>query len=115
MRSEPKPEYEKIVKDPYVMEFLQIKPDPHVYESDIEQALLDHLQQFLLELGRGFLFEARQKRFSLGGQDFFIDLVFYNFILKCFVLIDIKTGELTHQDIGQRIDYVSPLNIGIVQ
>ena len=115
MCSEPKPEYEKIVKDPYVMEFLQIKPDPHVYESDIEQALLDHLQQFLLELGRGFLFEARQKRFSLGGQDFFIDLVFYNFILKCFVLIDIKTGELTHQDIGQRIDYVSPLNIGIVQ
>lgn len=68
--SEPKPEYEKIVKDPYVMEFLQIKPDTRVYESDVEQAMLDHLQQFLLELGRGFCFEARQKRFSLGGQDF---------------------------------------------
>jgi predicted nuclease of restriction endonuclease-like (RecB) superfamily len=105
--SEPKPEYEKIVKDPYVMEFLQIKPDTHVYESDIEQALLDHLQQFLLELGRGFCFEARQKRFTLGGQDFFIDLVFYNYILKCFVLIDIKTGELTHQDIGQMQMYVN--------
>lgn len=79
MRSEPKPEYEKIVKDPYVMEFLQIKPDPHVYESDIEQALLDHLQQSLLELGRGFLFEARQKRFSLGGQDYL--LILYSTIL----------------------------------
>ncbi len=105
--SEPKPEYEKIVKDPYVMEFLQIKPDTRVYESDVEQAMLDHLQQFLLELGRGFCFEARQKRFSLGGQDFFIDLVFYNYILKCFVLIDIKTGELTHQDIGQMQMYVN--------
>lgn len=73
----------------------------------VEQAMLDHLQQFLLELGRGFCFEARQKRFSLGGQDFFIDLVFYNYILKCFVLIDIKTGELTHQDIGQIQMYVN--------
>lgn len=106
-KTEPKPEYEKVIKDPYVMEFLQIKPDSHVYESDVEQALLDHLQQFLLELGRGFCFEARQKRFSLGGQDFFIDLVFYNYILKCFVLIDIKTGELTHQDIGQMQMYVN--------
>lgn len=105
--SELKPEYEKIVKDPYVMEFLQIKPDTHVYESDVEQALLNHLQQFLLELGRGFCFEARQKRFTLGGQDFFIDLVFYNYILKCFVLIDIKTGALTHQDIGQMQMYVN--------
>lgn len=89
------------------MEFLQIKPDTHVYESDVEQALLNHLQQFLLELGRGFCFEARQKRFTLGGQDFFIDLVFYNYILKCFVLIDIKTGALTHQDIGQMQMYVN--------
>ena len=66
--SEPKPEYEKIVKDPYVMDFLQIKPDTHVYESDVEQALLDHLQQFLLELGKGFCFEARQKPFLERGQ-----------------------------------------------
>ena len=105
--TEPKPEYEKIVKDPYVMEFLQIKPDTHVYESDIEQALIDHLQQFLLELGRGFSFVARQKRFTLDGQNFFIDLVFYNYILKCFVLIDLKMGQLTHQDIGQMQMYVN--------
>ena len=105
--SEPKPEYEKIVKDPYVMEFLQIKPDTHVFESDLEQALIDHLQQFLLELGRGFSFVARQKRFTLDGQNFYIDLVFYNYILKCFVLIDLKMGQLTHQDIGQMQMYVN--------
>ena len=105
--TEPKPEYEKAVKDPYVMEFLQIKPDSHVYESDIEQALLDHLQEFLLELGRGFSFVARQKRFTVDGQDFFIDLVFYNYILKCFVLFDLKTGTLTHQDLGQMQMYVN--------
>ena len=98
--TEPKPEYEKIVKDPYVMEFLQIQPDTHVYEGDLEQALIDHLQHFLLELGRGFSFVARQKRFTLDGQDFFIDLVFYNYILKCFVLIDLKMGKLTRQDLA---------------
>ncbi len=106
-KTEPKPEYEKAIRDPYIMEFLQIKPDTHVYESDIEQALIDHLQQFLLELGRGFSFVSRQKRFTLNGQDFFIDLVFYNYILKCFVLIDLKTGTLTHQDIGQMQMYVN--------
>lgn len=105
--TEPKPEYEKAIKDPYIMEFLQIQPDTHVYETEIEQALIDHLQQFLLELGRGFSFVSRQKRFTLDGQDFFIDLVFYNYILKCFVLIDLKTGKLTHQDIGQMQMYVN--------
>lgn len=105
--TEPKPEYEKIVKDPYVMEFLQIKPNTHVFESDLEQALIDHLQQFLLELGRGFSFVARQKRFALDGQNFYIDLVFYNYILKCFVLIDLKMDQLTHQDIGQMQMYVN--------
>ena len=105
--TEPKPEYEKIIKDPYVMEFLQIKPDTHVFESDLEQALIDHLQQFLLELGRGFSFVARQKRFTMDGQNFYIDLVFYNYILKCFVLIDLKMGQLTHQDIGQMQMYVN--------
>lgn len=85
----------------------EIRPDTHVYESSLEQALIDHLQQFLLELGRGFSFVARQKRFTLDGQDFFIDLVFYNYILKCFVLIDLKTGKLTHQDIGQMQMYVN--------
>lgn len=106
-KTEPKPEYEKIVKDPYVMEFLQIQPDIHVYEGELEQALIDHLQHFLLELGRGFSFVARQKRFVLDGQDFFIDLVFYNYILKCFVLIDLKMGQLTHQDLGQMQMYVN--------
>lgn len=105
--TEPKPEYEKAIKDPYIMEFLQIQPDTHVYETEIEQALIEHLQQFLLELGRGFSFVSRQKRFTLDGQDFFIDLVFYNYILKCFVLIDLKTGKLTHQDIGQMQMYVN--------
>jgi predicted nuclease of restriction endonuclease-like (RecB) superfamily len=105
--SEPKPEYEKAIKDPYVMEFLQIKPDTHVYETDLEQALIDHLQYFLLELGRGFSFVSRQKRFTLNGQDFFIDLVFYYYILKCFVLIDLKTDKLTHQDLGQMQMYVN--------
>jgi len=106
-KTEPKPEYEKIVKDPYVMEFLQIQPDTHVYEGELEQALINHLQHFLLELGRGFSFVARQKRFTLDGQDFFIDLVFYNYILKCFVLIDLKMGQLTHQDLGQMQMYVN--------
>ena len=105
--TEPKPEYEKIIKDPYVMEFLQIQPDTHVYEGELEQALIDHLQHFLLELGLGFSFVARQKRFTLDGQDFFIDLVFYNYILKCFVLIDLKMGKLTHQDLGQMQMYVN--------
>ena len=89
------------------MEFLQIQPDTHVYEGDLEQALIDHLQHFLLELGRGFSFVARQKRFTLDRQDFFIDLVFYNYILKCFVLIDLKMGKLTHQDLGQMQMYVN--------
>lgn len=106
-RTEPKPEYEKVIKDPYVMEFLQIKPDTHIYEGEIEGALIEHLQNFLLELGRGFSFVARQKRFTLDGQDFFIDLVFYNYILKCFVLFDLKTGTLTHQDLGQMQMYVN--------
>lgn len=105
--SVPKPEYEKAIKDPYVIEFLELKPDTHVYESDIEQALIDHLQQFLLELGRGFSFVSRQKRFTLDGQDFFIGLVFYNYILKCFILFDLKTGTLTHQDLGQMQMYVN--------
>ena len=104
---EPKPEYETIVKDPYVLEFLNLPANDHFYESDLEQALINHLQKFLLELGRGFSFVARQKRFTLDGQDFFIDLVFYNYILKCFVLIDLKMGKLTHQDLGQMQMYVN--------
>jgi predicted nuclease of restriction endonuclease-like (RecB) superfamily len=103
----PKPEYEKIIKDPYVLEFLDLPANEHYYESELEQALIDHLQKFLLELGRGFSFVARQKHFDIDGRHFYIDLVFYNFITKCFVLIDLKTDDLTHQDIGQMQMYVN--------
>lgn len=105
--TEPKPEYERIIKDPYVLEFLDLPANEHFYESTLEQALIDHLQKFLLELGRGFSFVARQKHFNVDSRHFYIDLVFYNYILKCFVLIDLKTGDLTHQDIGQMQMYVN--------
>lgn len=103
----PKPEYENIIRDPYVLEFLDLPPNEHYYESDLEEALITHLQKFLLELGRGFSFVARQKHFNIDGRHFYIDLVFYNYITKCFVLIDLKTGDLTHQDIGQMQMYVN--------
>lgn len=103
----PKPEYETILKDPYVLEFLDLPANEHYYESNLEQALIDHLQKFLLELGRGFSFVARQKHFVVDGRHFYIDLVFYNYILKCFVLIDLKMDDLTHQDIGQMQMYVN--------
>ena len=105
--TEPKPEYERIIKDPYVLEFLDLPANEHFYESTLEQALIDHLQKFLLELGRGFSFVARQKHFNVDGRHFYIDLAFYNYILKCFVLIDLKTDDLTHQDIGQMQMYVN--------
>ncbi len=98
---------EDIIRDPYMLEFLGLEQRDSFYESDLEQTLIDHLQRFLLELGRGFSFVARQKRFTFDGEHFFIDLVFYNYILKCFVLIDLKTGKLTHQDIGQMQMYVN--------
>ena len=105
--TEPKSEYEMIIKDPYVLEFLDLPANEHYYESDIEQALIDHLQKFLLELGRGFSFVARQKHFNVDGRHFYIDLVFYNYITKCFVLFDLKTGDLTYQDLGQMQMYVN--------
>lgn len=98
---------EDIIRDPYVLEFLGLEQSASFYESDLEQALIDHLQKFLLELGRGFSFVGRQHRISFDNQHFYIDLVFYNYILKCFVLIDLKTGKLTHQDIGQMQMYVN--------
>jgi len=104
---EPKPEYEKIIKDPYVLEFLNLPANEHFYESDLEQALVDRLQKFLLELGRGFSFVARQKHFCVDSEHFYIDLVFYNYVLKCFVLFDLKIGKLTHQDLGQMQMYVN--------
>lgn len=98
---EPKKTPEDIIRDPYVLEFLGLNPNDDFFESDLEQALITHLQNFLLELGRGFSFVARQKRITFDGRHFRIDLVFYNYILKCFVLIDLKIGDLTHQDLGQ--------------
>jgi len=97
---------EAFVRDPYVLEFLDIQDHPSLRESDLEAALIENLQQFLLELGKGFSFVNRQKRIRLGDEDFYVDLVFYNFLLKCFVLIDLKLGKLTHQDIGQMDSYV---------
>lgn len=94
------------IKDPYVLTFLELKPNTQFYEQELEQAIIDKLQEFLLELGKGFSFVGRQQRISLDGEHFYIDLVFYNYILKCFLLIDLKTGKLTHQDVGQMDMYV---------
>lgn len=96
-----------MVKDPYVLEFLGLPQSDVLYEKELESALLEHLQKFLLELGKGFSFVARQKRITMDGDHFFIDLVFYNYILKCFVLIDLKIGKLAHQDLGQMQMYVN--------
>ena len=96
-----------LVKDPLVLEFLGLEDRPAYSETELETAIIDRLQQFLLELGKGFLFEARQKRFTFDNSHFFVDLVFYNRLLHCYVLIDLKRGELTHQDLGQMQMYVN--------
>ena len=90
-----------------VLEFLGLKPQATYYEKDLENAIITHLQEFLLEMGNGFSFVARQKRIHLEGDDFFIDLVFYNRLLQCFVIMEIKTHKLSHQDIGQLQMYVN--------
>ena len=90
-----------IIKNPITLEFLGLKPDAVYSESKLENAIINKMQQFLLELGKGFLFEARQKRFTFDEQHFFVDLVFYNRLLQCYVLIDLKIDKLTHQDLGQ--------------
>ena len=96
----------QFIHDPFVLEFLDLKDYPALHESDIEQALIDHLQQFLLELGRGFCFVGRQRRMRYDDEDFYVDLVFYHSILKCHVLIDLKLGKLTHEDVGQMDSYI---------
>jgi predicted nuclease of restriction endonuclease-like (RecB) superfamily len=96
-----------VIKDPFVLEFLDL-PERHTWlERDLEQAIIDRLEDFLLELGKGFCFVARQKRISLDGDHFYVDLVFYNRLLRCFVLVDLKLGKLTHQDLGQMMMYVN--------
>ncbi len=97
----------EIIKDPMVLEFLGLKRESAYYEKDLEQAIITNLQDFLLELGNGFSFVARQKRIHIDGDEFFVDLVFYNRLLQCFVLFEIKTHKLTHQDIGQLQMYVN--------
>ncbi|SFJ76266.1 PDDEXK nuclease domain-containing protein [Myroides guanonis] len=97
----------EIIKDPMILEFLGLQRESSYYEKDFENAIITHLQEFLLELGNGFSFVARQKRIHIEGDEFFVDLVFYNRILQCFVIIEIKTHKLTHQDIGQLQMYVN--------
>jgi predicted nuclease of restriction endonuclease-like (RecB) superfamily len=94
------------LKAPYVLEFLNLPNRPELHENDLEQAIIDNLQSFLLELGKGFSFVARQKHIRFDEDDFYVDLVFYNFVLKCFVLVDLKLGKLTHRDVGQMDGYV---------
>lgn len=96
-----------IFKDPVIMEFLGLPESPRLVETRLEKRLIDNLQAFLLELGKGFAFIARQERLTLDGDHFYIDLVFYHTILKCYVIIDLKTGKLTHQDLGQLQLYVN--------
>ena len=97
---------QNFIKDPYVLDFLNLKNYPALRETDLEQALIDKLQDFLLELGRGFCFVARQKLMRYEDEDFYLDLVFYHSILKCYVLIDLKIGKLTHGDVGQMDSYI---------
>jgi len=101
-----KPSIQNLIKDPYIFEFLGLPTDSKNTEFAIETAIIDHLQKFLLEFGKGFAFVARQQHIVTDTSDFFIDLVFYNYLLKCFVIIDLKTGNLAHQDIGQLDMYV---------
>lgn len=96
-----------LVKDPYVLEFVGLRQDTRFLEADLERLLMDNLQSFLLELGKGFAFMARQQRISLDGEHYYIDLVFYNRLARCFVLLDLKLGKLTHQDLGQMQMYVN--------
>lgn len=100
------PTHTDFVKDPFVLEFLGLRENRDYLERDLEAAILDHLQEFLPELGKGFAFVGRQVRITLDGDDFYIDLVFYNYLLRCFVLVDLKIGKLTHQDLGQMQMYV---------
>jgi predicted nuclease of restriction endonuclease-like (RecB) superfamily len=97
----------QIIKDPTVLEFMGLKPQASYYEEDVENAIITHLQDFILELGNGFSFVARQKRINIEGDEFYIDLVFYNRLLRCFVIFDLKMDKITHKDLGQLQMYVN--------
>jgi len=96
-----------LIKNPLVLEFLSLNEKPAYSEDQLESAIIDRIEQFLLELGKGFLFEARQKRFTFDNDHFHVDLVFYNRLLRCYVVIDLKRDKLTHQDLGQMQMYVN--------
>ena len=96
-----------LLRDPYVLEFLGLEERPRYSESDLEARIIDKLEHFLLELGKGFLFEGRQRRFTFDDEHYYVDLVFYNRLLRCFVLVDLKIGKITHQDLGQMQMYVN--------
>ena len=96
----------EFIRNPVIAEFLGMQQDTKYYESDLEQAIISNLQKFLMELGKGYAFVARQQHIHTEKEDYYIDLVFYNYILKCFVLIDLKTSKITHQDVGQMDMYI---------
>lgn len=96
----------ELIKSPVIAEFLGLKQDAHYSESELESAIVEHLQDFIMEMGRGFAFIKRQQLIRTEAQDYYIDLVFYNVVLKCYVLIDLKVGKITHQDVGQMDMYV---------
>ena len=100
------PAKEEILKSPLIAEFLGFKPDDSYSERDMESSIISHLKDFLMEMGRGFAFVARQQHIRTDAEDYFIDLVFYNIVLKCYVLVDLKVGKITHQDVGQMDMYV---------
>ena len=114
-KTEPKTDPDYILKDPFILEFLDLKENKNYHENELEQALIANLQDFLLEMGKGFSFVARQKRITIDGDHYYIDLVFYNYLLKCFVVIDLKTGKLNYQDIGQIDFYVRYYNENVKQ
>ncbi|MCK4419001.1 DUF1016 family protein [Candidatus Aerophobetes bacterium] len=98
---------EDVIKDPYVLEFLDLPEQSYYTESQLEQKLIDHLQEFILELGKGFAFVARQKRITIDNEHYYIDLIFYHRILRCLVLFDLKIGKLSHSDVGQMNFYLN--------
>ncbi len=102
----PVPQKEEILKTPMMAEFLGFRPDDSFSERDLESSIINHLRDFMMELGRGFAFIARQQHIRTDAEDYFIDLVFYNVVLKCYVLVDLKVGKISHQDIGQMDMYV---------
>lgn len=107
-RQEQLPTHPKeIIKDPMILEFLGLRRETAYYEKDLESAIITHLQEFILEFGNGFSFVARQKRIHIDGDEFFVDLVFYNRLLQCFVIIEIKTTKITHENLGQLQMYVN--------